>query len=213
MFIPLLSYAGSASQIFIPLEGDMFFTSDNIGTFTCARISENDPWLVGYLDKKTGQFKSIANTISEKKKLLKKTKDSRKRKKIEKDIEKRKATLKKGAKVCLVGPGGGSMPQATPTPSITNPAPTRTPSPSSNTCFNGDLSKPGCFGLPSGAIGNKRSGATFWENNCKGCHISKSNKNYNELLSAFNKPEMLGLKPSNQQEIYDIVAWLNRFSL
>lgn len=201
--------ASSLDETFTPNSNNIFQSDDTRGQYTCARANELLPWIVGYIDKK-GVFKSAKMVILDKKKLLKKTKDSIKKSKLLKDIVKRRSYQKKGSLVCLDGPAESGI-QPTPiATSIPSPTPTTIPS---NTCFSGDLSKPGCFGLPAGTSGNKRSGAIYWENNCDGCHLSKSNINYQGLLNAFNKAEMQGFQPSNPQDIYNLVAWLNRFTL
>lgn len=208
-FIPIMAIAG-ANDSFTPQSGNIFITSDSRGEFICARANESLPWSLGYQDKK-GNFKTVKGVIAQKKKDLKKATDSKKKTKILKDIEKRRKFLKLGSPVCTQGPGeSGVLP--TPVPPI---APTATPTPSgpSNTCFSGDWSKPGCFGLPAGTSGNKRTGATYFETFCDGCHSSKSNINYQGLLNAFTKPEMQGFQPSDPQDIYNLVAWLNRFTL
>jgi hypothetical protein len=204
----LTNYLYAETGVFSPSSSDVFITSTTNGEFTCARQDEDSSWLVGYQDKK-GVFRSVASIIAKKKKQLKVAKDSRKIAKLKKDIAKEKKQLKLGAPVCAKGPGLTSDP--TPTPGSSTPTPTPTSNP--NTCFNGDLSKPGCFGLPAGASGNKRSGATYWDTFCTGCHASKANINYSQLLTSFNRPEMIGFKPNNNQDIYDLVAWLNRFTL
>lgn len=201
------AFAASNRNAFIPESGNIFISDDSRGKFTCARVDETQPWTVGYQDK-FGLYKTAKQMIADKKKELKKAKNSKQKSKITKDIQKRRTYLKKGTPICLAGPGeSGTQP---------TPAPTATPTPGggpSNTCFNGDWSKPGCFGLPAGASGNKRTGATYWENNCDGCHQSKSNITYQGLLNAFNRAEMQGFQPEDTQDIYNIVAWLNRFTL
>ena len=209
---PLSGMAASWDETFAPQSGNVFISSDSRGDFTCARQTEAEPWMVGYQDK-YGIFKSVKLVISEKKKLYKKTKDTRKKKKILKDIDKRRKFQKRGDPVCAAGPGESGV-HPTPIP-IEQPTATPTPQPTtpSNTCFNGDWSKPGCFGLPAGTSGNKRTGAAYFESFCDGCHSSKSNIDYSRLQQAFNRPEMQGFKPSDPQDIYNLVAWLNRFTL
>lgn len=103
------------------------------------------------------------------------------------------------------------LPTPTPTPIPTiGPNPTQTPKPESNFDSAGNTS---AFGIPSGMRGNISAGKRVWGRVCSACHVSEKNgRRFNDIKRARrSQPEMRALSITDQQ-IADVVAYLNRGS-
>lgn len=196
-----------AQSSFVPGEGEMFLSTFGGKVFTCAF---QETWMVGAVNSSTGIFTPTKLAIQKKKKKAKKQRGAALRK-TKNNIARDKVYLSVGSKICQDGPEG-APPYEPPTPTATpSPSPTSNP----NSCFesNGDT-KPGCFGIPSGLTGNKIRGQTYYAAQCTGCHESKANKTYQQVDAAFtNNAPMEPFRPDNLQDLRDLVAYINRFSL
>lgn len=100
---------------------------------------------------------------------------------------------------------------------LPTPTPTPTPNPQTGSCYDSQRNT-SCFGIPSGVIGNEIRGQTLFQS-CAGCHSGSAdggrrNRPYPELTNALATiPQMRPFEGSfTQQDIADIVAYLNRFN-
>ena len=193
---------------------DQVFQVENAsGRFFCGNVSNK--WVPGSLTK-GGDFLSLAQQISTLRAQIQKSTGTKRAKLIKKSNTLR-ALRQTRASACADGPPSDS---ATPTPeSIVTGRPTATstaratasPTPS-NSCFdaNGNTS---CFGIPNGIRGNKNSGSIIVNSDCSGCHNERLNRTYQQITSSIqNVSQMTRFIDLPQQDIADIVAYLNRFN-
>lgn len=126
-----------------------------------------------------------------------------------------------------VGAAGGAPSPSTPVPaatattapppaSTTVPVPTATPHmvppTATQAAAQGSFDSQGnttLFGIPAGLKGNISRGASLWSANCAGCHDSKDNRTFGDVVNSYGISAMSGLNLSNAQTA-DLVAYLNR---
>lgn len=115
--------------------------------------------------------------------------------------------IARGKSRCRAGP---NQPGAAP---LIQPTPTPTPNPGFGCFVPGNNTSPGCFGIPTPLSGNIERGQSFYQANCRACHVAvKNNRTWNQVSVAFsNIPQMNPFRPDDQT-LADIVAYLNRFN-
>lgn len=199
---------GRASA-FRPSEGELVLIQLGNLSVYCARSEEE--WVVGRFNSRTLLFTPSETIVLNKQKQRKRLKGNRLTRLL-KSIKGERNYIRRAKSICE----GASplLPSPTPTPTPTGVA-TPLPTPEfDRSCFetNGD-SKPGCFGIPEGWIGNRERGAIYFASNCTFCHGEQSDKSYDELQELFSLVQpMSPFKPSVEQDFVDVVAFLNRAS-
>jgi hypothetical protein len=209
--VAAIAVAASAVRSFRPSVDEIFIISSQSVVYTCGFLER---WHPGKLNIRSGIFTPTEVTIRDKNKQLKRQSGAKKRK-TKQSLALDKKYLRLGTPLCQNGPSSGMTPTPTAVPTVpggSTPTPTPTPS---TWCFqsNGDAN-PGCFGIPAPLVGNKIRGEAYYTTNCTGCHSPVANESYSHVYERLSTvPQMQPFRPDNDQDIADIVAYINRFTL
>ncbi len=112
-----------------------------------------------------------------------------------------------GASASTSTSGGPSSQQSSGVSSVTRPTPSPTPK-QGNFDSNGNTT---AFGIPSGLTGNINAGRSVWGSQCAACHArEKSGRSYGQIKSSFRSIPQMQALGTNNQEIANVTAYLNR---
>lgn len=187
---------------------DVFTDTSTGRSIYCGLVGSS--W-VPVVKMRGGTYRSLALEIRTVGKKLKIAGTTRQRTSLQNKVKKLRALRKGATPVCAMGPSSGDTPFVTPTPST--PAASPTPGTPSVGCFlAGGITAPGCFGIPTQLSGSIDRGQSLYQQQCFGCHKSRPALPFDKLEGAFSRiPQMLPYKPG-QQDLADLVAYLNRFN-
>ena len=178
------------------LASQTFQTMTSAGVFTCGLSGSS--WVPGKISGSSflplaAQLKSL--------KLSSKRASGSKKIKLQKKIQKLKATIANGKTACFAGPPY-------------NPTPSPTPASFGNFDMAGNVTAVGkaLFAIPSALNGNIAAGRTFWQAQCAGCHTDKLNRTMPQYRGFIAQSPMLFSEEEVPDEaLANLTAYLNRF--
>lgn len=210
VFLVALILLFATTQLFA--EETIFSTTDeNNNTIVCRHVSENDTIHAGRL-KSNGRFAAYADLMKTQKRKLRKLRSQRASLELitrtKRKIRKLKQLHEQQTPLCESAYDGA--------PEDPSPSPTPTPPEECNGSFD-DLGNtcPDKFQIPAQLTGNITRGSQIQTLRCTGCHIERTNYQYNAVWTAVHTvPNMNGVLNGYEldQAIADLVAYFNRFN-